>query len=369
MGGNIFKDRTRRYTRDEYFKITKDVVTKLAFSVLSRFLISDKLEDSIQPIKAYRTKESFGDLDIIINSSNLLPDWIPKLVAEFGLGHGDWSKNGHVLSFVYERFQIDLIVTPPEHYQSSLDYFAWNDCGNLQGRIAHKLGIRYGHRGAELNIKEGDYDLGCILLSTNTREIHEVLDLDHDVWLAGFETLEDMYRWVVSSKFFNKDIYTLDNRNHYARTRDRKRAVYSGFLEWIENNPMDNAYPYADVTEMAGYNIREPFYTDIIVPKFPHVVDEYNDIIEKYIEQNKFKARFNGEIVRALTGYEGKELGEFMAFARREIDRTKTKFLFLKYEQHTCNMMILSLHLHYIKGWEWLSANEQEAIAFARNYV
>ena len=324
-------------------------------------------KELLEPIKAYHTKESFGDMDIIVRSNWLKTDWIPKIVEVFQLAHGDWSKNGNVLSFAYKNFQIDLIITSPEHYQTSLDYFAWNDCGNISGRLAHKLGTKYGHRGLELIIKNDDQVLGEVLITTDTKKIHELLNLNHQEWVNGFDTLEQMYTWISNSKYFNKDIYLLENRNHYSRTRDSKRKTYSDFLVWSREREFINKYPHADMTEKSGYNIREPFYTELIVPMFPHVVEEYNTISDKFHSNNLFKEKFNGKIINELTRLSGIELGHFISYAKEQIELTNSKSLFINSGVHTCNQMILSLYNHYINGWtHWLNVPEDDAIRFIR---
>jgi hypothetical protein len=267
LGGNVkFTSQTRRYDRQEYLQLEREVIAKLWVSfIFTNYTIDGNIKQFLQPIAAYHTKESFGDMDIIINSDKLSSEWIPQLVLEFGLAHGDWSKNGNVLSFAYKNLQIDLIVTPPEDFQTSLDYFAWNDCGNLQGRLAHKLGFKLGHRGAELIVKDGDQQIAIIELTKDTSKIHELLDLNHQQWRDGFNTLEDMYQWIANSKYFNKDIYLLENRNHYSRTRDAKRKTYSDFLLWCQDKEFENNYPHVEITERVGYNIREPYFSELIV--------------------------------------------------------------------------------------------------------
>lgn len=336
-------------------------------SIFKEFQVSSKLRDFLQPIVAYHDKQSFGDMDIIIKSEKLSDDWVSQLVKEFRLAHGDWSKNGNVLSFAYKNFQIDLIVTPENDFQSSLDYFAWNDCGNLQGRLAHKLGCRLGHRGLELIIKDSDQTLGIIDVTKDTAKIHELLNLNHQQWLNGFNTLEDMYEWISNSKYFNKDIYLLENRNHYSKTRDKKRKTYSEFLIWCQNREFINNYPHADITEKSGYNIREPHYSESILPMFPHVRDEYQIIIDKHNTNKLFKEKFNGKIINELTGLSDKELGHFISYAKEQIELTDMRPMFIKHEQHNCNQMILSLYNHYTNGWNaWLSVPEEIANNFVR---
>jgi hypothetical protein len=45
------------------------------------------------------------------------------------------------------NFQIDLIFTKPKFYESSLNYFAYNDLGNLLGRGAEQISGKLGASG------------------------------------------------------------------------------------------------------------------------------------------------------------------------------------------------------------------------------
>lgn len=46
-----------------------------------------------------------------------------------------------------------------EHFNTSLEYLNWNDLGNLIGRIAHKFGLKYGHKGLLYIIKNDLVDI------------------------------------------------------------------------------------------------------------------------------------------------------------------------------------------------------------------
>lgn len=354
MGGNIlFFSKTRRYSREEYFELESELLQLLWENIFIPEVYSQHIKDILQPLKAYDTKDSFGDCDIIVNSKYLKSNYIESIVASCNLRVGDWSKNGNVLSFAYKNFQIDLIITPEEHFQASLNYFKFNDIGNLTGRMSKKLGIKYGHKGCELIVRDGDQVLGEILLDRDNKILFEILGLDREKWEKGFIDLEDMFRWVSASKYFNKDIYLLENRNHYSRTRDAKRKTYHEFLEWIKDKEFKNNYPHSDMTERDGYNIIHPYFEDIICKYWPHAKTEYDDIISRHIENQLVKTKIGGETVMELTGLSGKDLGMFMAFIKRTIDEKNLKPLILKLQQYTVNLMIMGMYTCYVNNWAW----------------
>lgn len=368
MGGNIFNN-TRRYDREEYLDMESEVIDKLYDNI---FIFVEvhylRYASIVQAIGAYHTKQSFGDLDLIINSKYLKSNYIDIIKTIFKLSASNFSKNGNVVSISYKAFQIDLIITKDEEFQSSLAYFKFNDAGMIIGKIARAYyGIRYGHRGLDISIQDKFNKLGEIFLTTNTRVIHNLLGLNHDEWLIGFDTLEDMFKWASNTPLFNKNIFEYDNMNSTDRIRERKRTTYSLFLDWMEKQDNLTECDYQDISLKRGYTLKEPMFTDIICKEFPHVMIEYNTIIKNHEDNIVFKENFNGDIVGELTGLSGKELGVFMSWAKDAISRTGMKFMFLKYHQHTCNCMILSMYNHYQQGWVWLAVPEDIATKFVRN--
>lgn len=365
MGGNIkFLTPTRRYSKEEYISALNDIVHGLTDEIFTYHDLP--VQQNIQVIKSYHNKESFGDMDIVVNSKYLEPNWIDRIVSYFSLKVGDWSKNGNVFSFVYEQLQVDLIITKDENFQTSLDYYGFNDLGNLLGRQSKRIGIKFGHEGSYIIVKDNDYVLGEILVTKETSEIFDILGLDYSTWLEGFDTLEDIFKFVASGKYFNPDIYLLENRNATSRERDRKRKTYNEFLKWCETYD-GTRFQHTEKSERNGYNIVQPYFEEVIVPRFPHVLEEYNNIMKRYEETKALKEKFNGKIIHELLGIEGKDIGMFMAWAREVIDRTALKDMFINYTQHTCNQMIKSLYFHYINGIEFGKIPWELAIRIARN--
>lgn len=307
MGGNAVNG-VRRWDADEY---------RIQVAALATDLIETLGTARFDEIPAYHTKESFGDCDIVISNEQLDPNWKSWIITALMLHEGDFVSNGNVFSFNYHGMQVDLISTDPIHYQSTIDYFSYNDLGNLLGRMMHKLGIKFGHRGMEIVVREpveyGGHILKEISLSVEYSDALEILGLDVAEFRRGFDTKEDIFKFVASSKYFDPAIYLLDNRAHHSRVRDRKRKTYHEFLVWCETTKPKANFDFTNKTEHGGYSIREPFFTDIVVAKWPHAKILVDEVIADYEFNKTFKAIYNGEIVSVVTGLEGKELGKFMA--------------------------------------------------------
>ncbi|HET8685888.1 MAG TPA: hypothetical protein VFM18_04405 [Methanosarcina sp.] len=289
MGGNALSFETRRVTRDEYFYLVEGIKYKLnTFGVLA-----------CADIPAYKTKPDFGDIDILVVSEKPNKDkWIRELFNPKEIYH-----NSNVFSFDYHGVQVDLIFTKLNDFQSSIDYFSFNDLGNLLGRVYHKMGLRFGHDGLTLVVRDDTQVVGEIELSKNIDEILTFGGYDPIRYHQGFETKLDIFKFAASSPYYNYEIFDLDNRNYRARTRDRKRPTYTEFLVWAQENATETGYEW---------NSNKAAYLPRILHTF-NKIDEFSNLLKQHSLRLQFKEKFNGNIVAKLTGLQGKQLGAFMA--------------------------------------------------------
>lgn len=297
MGGNALKKvTTRRYSCDEYNELKSNVTRRLAnIPCVTRFKVTD----------AYRTKESFGDMDILIALTD------PALAREIALNVFDATEvftNGQCVSFDYKQFQIDFIVTPVEEFDMADMYYAWNDLGAFIGCVASRMGLSYGHRGLFVKMYSAPTNkIGTVLISRDPKTVLEILGYDYDRFLEGFDTPTDIYDFACASPNFHPAILMLDGRSHRHRIRDRKRQMYHGMLKYL----------YARYT-VSPQDYAPELNTDAILasilhdPSFDHVKAEYDRILRVFHEDLAFRRVINGENLTAITGKSGKELGEYI---------------------------------------------------------
>ncbi len=309
MGGNALKQvETRRYQRDEYLALEAEVLGILRADFPGR---------RVAAIQAYREKESFGDMDVLLESDNLHADLMKYAHERFNTKQV--VRNSHVVSFEYKDFQIDLICTTAKNFETSASYFAWNDLGNLMGRVAHKLGFKYGHEGLSMTFRDGDYMYAEVEVSRDVPRIVEFLGYDPDRFAEGFDTVEEIFNFTASSPFFNKEIYSLENRNHTSRVRDRKRKTYNQFLTWIESAQLPYSYPWATMREQGGREYKKQFVKRAF-EFFPEFKDKYEKTQADFETWKQVKQNFNGDLVREWTGLQDRELGDFMKHLREVKD-------------------------------------------------
>lgn len=303
----------------EYFVIANDVKQRLIDLFPNR---------RVYIIEAYAAKESFGDADILLESNDLPPDWIQQVRAAFS--PQDLVCNGGVTSFDYQKLQIDIITTPADEFDFASVYFSFNDLGNLMGRIAHKMGFKYGHDGlwkplhgadAKLNINV-TYKFAEVLVSRDIPAVFEFLGYDHQRYLHGFNTLEDVFEFASSTSYFHRDIFQLHNRNAISRVRDAKRPSYTAFLKWIENKPELDMHSWAPYTGDILSAVRTQEHAHWLRQATSYFPGFREKVAEAFVDEDRrqqFKLVWNGSIVSEASGMsEGKQLGQFMAYCRAQ---------------------------------------------------
>lgn len=295
MGGNALKNTpTRRYQKDEYFKLSDTIM---------RLLGSIETVKEFRLIPAYRQKESFGDMDILytghINSVDVIKDvFNPNEVV----------RNGDCISFDFRALQIDLIHTSTLDY--SLCYFSYNDLGNLIGKLARKIGLKHGHAGLYFPARFGDHYLKELLLTTDHNRTLELLQLDVDQFHRGFDTLEDIFDFVMASPYYDHESYKLENLNHVARVRDKKRTTYSAFLDYCKKVNLPSPMLSKDKRD----------YIPMVYSAFPEKFGEFEETVKHISMLSNIRQKFNGDVVSSLVNLTGKDLGKFMVYLRARIE-------------------------------------------------
>jgi hypothetical protein len=348
MGGNALKlvQGTRRYQAAEYHELKSEV-----FSGISH--LRGVYAASIIP--ACRSKESFGDMDILlaIHPAALatIKDDLCKVFRTTHIYTDGKLTNLHgkpgpasidkVYSLAFKGLQLDFILATEETYRCGVHYFSWNDLGNLLGRVTHKFGLKLGHEGLLYPFKDRDYLFDELVVERDWEKILPAFGWSFERFIQGFNTLEEIFEFVASSEFFNPDIYLLENRNAKARYRDSKRKTYSAFLDWCERNK-DTLTRYEYPEDKKG---SLPLMFERLSRS--GFKEKYEATDKLYREHLTFKNKFNGEIVKALTGREGEDLGGLISYFRAFfIDRDEFRSWVLNSTEEeiqkkimTCDMM------------------------------
>ncbi|PNG50189.1 MULTISPECIES: hypothetical protein [unclassified Variovorax] len=330
MGGNALNGirHTRRFSAAEYHPLVSDVLGRV------QTIVGPNRRAAVIP--AYRAKESFGDMDVLVEvTDGSAFDFRHSLARAFGIDYlvsdgspvnqldapveaevavrtvAQLAASGKTYSFAFNELQVDILPTSPLAFDTSLSYYGYNDCGNLLGRVVHSFGMKLGHLGLLYPFKSGTHEFTELLVERDWRTILPAFGWQYETWAAGFDTLEDIFRFVASTPFFNPDIFQLHNRNAKSRVRDRKRTSYKGFLAWLEEQPAGSlpAYPYEAAKDK---------YLPMLMERLEGCGfrERYAATAAEFRNWNEARARFCGEVVRDWSGLDGRDLAGLMTDVR-----------------------------------------------------
>jgi hypothetical protein len=302
MGGRALKQygvETERKNTDEFLKIGNEIQTQINLS------FAGLLESTI--VTCYHSKADHGDLDVLLkithdfhNKNVNLREYIQNTFKPNAI-----NNNGGVYSFDYKNFQIDFIPIKESKWETAKIYFSYDPLGNIMGKTFHKFGLSYGWDGLFYKFRNfNGTNSQDILLTTDIRKIFEFGGYDFDRYLLGFETLEDIIKFCIDGKYFDSEMFEMENLNHIDRKRNRKRGSYHLFLNYLKDN---------NITTKFEFKKNKVDYIPLINQTFPEAnfLEKLNILAEKD-RQNKILAqKFNGDLVMSwLPDLKGKELGK-----------------------------------------------------------
>jgi hypothetical protein len=303
MGGNALDVNTERISARD-FEHTK--VFKLWSHMHAKFPTAD-----YHVVRPYRNKPDHGDIDVLIKKETV-DKW--DLIESFG--PTEVYNNGDVASLDWTSahgvpFQLDLVLIREEWWEHAKAFFAYNDLGNLMGKVARWMGrsfernvtFKWGFQGLRASYYTEDWSekLGEVTLSKYPSEAFEFLGFSWERFQNGFDDLENVFEYVEGSQFFHKEAFLPSNLTSDQRHRDTKRKTYVKWTEYLKSVPEDRN--------------KKPLEKESLVPR----IDAYFNIdFEGWIallqreHDKKKRARevLNGRVLMREFGLEGKELGK-----------------------------------------------------------
>lgn len=314
MGGNALKNcETRRLNKDDYFDLAYHVIASLK----AKYSPPDR-ELEIIMIPSYAAKESFGDLDLLVSTQYLPADFADTVGNLFS--SKEVIINGDAISMEVNGFQVDLIMTPVKHIYFAMRYFSYNDLGNLMGKIANAYGVKFGHKGVSYIYRDFRGDkITEIPLAVSFADFCKAFDFDIKEYLNGFNELEDIFRFVSKSRYFNPDIFLLENLNHKSRVRDSKRETYKKFLEWCEKKKRFDweGREYPEIKHDKKQHL------PMLFEKFQRFAfkDKLMNEYRMHLQNREARRKFNGDLVQSITSLKGESLGKFIEFFKKSVTK------------------------------------------------
>ena len=315
MGGEALKHTgTRRYENEEFQLLALEMIPK----------VREIFQTQAELVKSYRNKESHGDMDILVLKNDKFSFKEKMELIEKHFNPTDIVKNSDCWSFDYQELQIDLIFTPEENWETSQVFFAYNDLGNLMGKIFHKFGLKYGFDGVKYVLRSDDRDrvLKEFVLTKDMEKAFKFIGLSWEKFEEGFDDLQEIFDYVIGSPYFSSESFKLENLNAINKKRNRRRKVYQEFVEYTKD--IEKNFVFKD--------------KDTYLP----IIDAYftggglKEEIEKLQESARLlksaRKMFNGNLIReTYPSLEGVELGSaisgFTKYIKLHYNQTLDEFL------------------------------------------
>ena len=143
-----------------------------------------------------------------------------------------------------------------------------------------------------------------ILLTNDARKIFAFGGYDYDRYLRGFDTLEEIFRFAIDSKYFDAEMFQMENLKSIDKKRNRKRGSYHLFLNYIKDNGISTKYSFEEDKDNYLLDIDNAFLEAELLYKL-------HDLVVKDELAKAITDKFNGELVMEwIPGLKGKELGQ-----------------------------------------------------------
>jgi len=323
MGGkalNKYGVFTERKNTEDFLKLGKAIQDSLSYFFLRQHGI--ELETAI--VICYHTKADHGDLDLLIkitldmetrniNFRDIIQlTYLPKAI----------HNNGGVFSFDYEGFQVDFIPIKESKWDTAKTYYSYDPLGNIMGKTFHKFGLSYGWDGLFYKYRNfRGTNSENILLTNDSRRIFEFAGYDYDRYLRGFDTLEDIFKFAINCKYFDTEIFQMENLKSIDKKRNRKRGSYHLFLNYLKDNGIYIRYEF---------NPDKSVYLHQIDQFFPEakLAERIHELQLKDAKNQTIAQKFNGDIVMLwLPNLQGKELGAAMSKFKTALGHRYEEFI------------------------------------------
>lgn len=295
MGGLHWK--LPRMPRAPYLKVEAAVVNALVLEGVS--------DSEFRVPRYFPDKEDFGDLDVLVRDD--LPEGtLVRVLDRLGVSPQHRARLRHgVLSAIVDGLQVDFFSRHANILQCSADFMDFGDVGNIVGRMARRLRLKWGAGGLAYVFRWGDHYKRERVLSQDFREVCGLLGLEYEPWRRGFLTQLEMFEWVTRSPFFSSEPYLREDGPIAARAS--RRSGMRAFVEFVRGLP-----------ERAVLRVEDPVaYVEATFPNSN--LSGWIGRQQAHVERVRATSeKFNGRIVMVLRpGLVGKELGAWIGAFRK----------------------------------------------------
>lgn len=321
MGGNAMKKyNVKRLNRNEYDELTA--------YLNETFKDLDKGNNEFfAVVKAYRQKQDFGDCDVLTTISEEY--FLRKIKNDIKILSR--QRNGNVISYAiqfkdFSPFQLDLIKTNPSDFNFNLDFLSYNGLGALIGTLANSFGFKLSYNGLYLKawytnvgkeVKKDEkvtYKKEALVFNDFDKAL-EFLGFDSKRYRLGFDTLDDIFSFIATSKYFAQGHFSLQYQTNRQRKGNEKLSIYELALKYFNKH-----------SEYVSWHSAKYRFKQAIIEKMPRLITLKRKMKKECKREFIISRRLKAKRIITLAKREfdielqGKTLGLVMMFIKGNIE-------------------------------------------------
>ncbi|KAJ9639959.1 hypothetical protein H2201_006871 [Coniosporium apollinis] len=248
MGGNAFSQgddalSTPRMPPELYFQLKREYQ-----EVLRQFYNEIRCPHEVPH------KPDHGDLDFLV--AGLKHGCVREDVA-VGLRAERWTKTHPTVSYAVplagthdQYVQVDVLECPPDMLDWEVFMKSYGDLLQILGHTLRNLGLTANDKGFYVRVPEIEarsQKESMLLLTNNPDKAMAFLGLDANKWHgrstagqgpAGFTSVEDIFEWCTSGRFFSLEFLNDKRDKSNDRRRLKQRSMFASFLnDWLPAHP------------------------------------------------------------------------------------------------------------------------------------
>lgn len=299
MGGKIFNK--KRFSKEKYENVKKSLTKQIKEKGLGKFI-------GYKFVESYRNKDSFGDIDILYcvkPFDNIIPPFLFNRL--FNIKDIELTSDND-FSALYNGVQVDFIYCDEEWcFDFMSNILNYDPFCNILSSILKQFNLKLNNKGLSyVGVVDKDHNLRKeIHLTLDFDEVLKLLELNTEVYKKGFYNYTDIFDYILTSPYFRKEYFDLENMTSMNRRRAKKRPLFMKFLEYIKDKEtlpyktlnqqkIDSFFPVANVNEKMNREIRKQ---------------------EMIKERSEYKKYFNGHVImECIKDINVKEIDPFKEF-------------------------------------------------------
>lgn len=221
------------------------------------------------------------------------------------LGSGECKITRKMMFFELNSVQIDIMINDEKHMDFATCFYSYNDLSSLFiKKICSTKNLMLTTSGLYFDLKDNENKfVSKILVTDSFNEVLELFDFDVNIFRSGFKSIDDIFDFIVSSKYFNSGKFNKNLFNKVDLLSYSSRPVFKSIVDRLNSNEV----------------LPARYDNDFLLNSF-HMLPQFKKRIidREIIEKNRLvsKELFNGGIVSKITGLSGENLGKLMQSIR-----------------------------------------------------